>query len=464
MSRGGLLTTAVAFAAALGAGSPLARATTNEELLERVKKLEDQAVYVKDLEQEVQLLKRQLEVKEEAEASKGPPAQIGAGPDGFFLQSADKNFVIKFRGYTQLDGRFYMGPEENESGTPPDTFIFRRIRPIVEGTLFGWADFRIMPDFAGSSFTVQDAYTNLRPFGTAAQLQIGQYKAPFGLERLQSATALTFVERGLPTNLVPNRDLGFQLWGDLWNGMLTYQVAVMNGVTDGTSATSDNNDAKDILARVFAHPFVDTTIEPLQGLGIGVATSWGRETGTPASYRTSGQQVFYSWTSGTQLHDDRFRISPQGYWYWGPFGLFGEYVLSANDVERTVSGVKSTGRPDIDSWQIAASYVVTGENASYRGVTPREPFSVTNGTFGAFEVAARYDELSVDQEAFDRGFANINSSAKKAQGATLGVNWYLNRWLKFVVNYEHTWFEGGAPDGDDRDAEELVSTRFQLNY
>ena len=55
-------------------------------------------------------------------------------------------------------------------------------------------------------------------------------------------------------------------------------------------------------------------------------------------------------------------------------------------------------------------------------------------------------------------------SAKEAQGATLGVNWYLNRWLKFGVNYEHTWFDGGAPGGEDRDAEDLVSTRFQLNY
>ena len=67
----------------------------------------------------------------------------------------------------------------------------------------------------------------------------------------------------------------------------------------------------------------------------------------------------------------------------------------------------------------------------------------------------------VAQEAFDKGFANPNTSAKEAQGATLGVNWYLNRYLKFVVNYEHTWFDGGAPNGGNRDAEDLVSTRFQ---
>ena len=159
----------------------------------------------------------------------------------------------------------------------------------------------------------------------------------------------------------------------------------MNGVTDGGSADSDNNDGKDIIARVFAHPFVDTTVEPLQGLGIGVAATWGRETGTPANYKTSGQQTFFSWTNGTSLDDDRFRISPQAYWYWGPFGLFGEYVFTSTNVRRNAGGGRVVASPDAESWQLAASYVLTGENASYRGVTPREGFSPSNGSWGAFE-------------------------------------------------------------------------------
>ncbi|MGZ8717148.1 MAG: porin [Gaiellaceae bacterium] len=463
MSRRAGVRIAVALVAAWG-GTANAAEPTNAELLERIKKLEDQSVYVKDLEQEVQLLKRQLEVEEEAAASKGPAPVIGAGPDGFFLQSADKNFVIKLRGYTQLDSRFFLAESDEDPTNQNDTFIFRRVRPIVEGTVGGWADFRIMPDFANSQLVLQDAYTNLRPFGPIAQLQIGKYKSPFGLERLQSATALTFIERGLPTNLVPNRDLGFQLWGNVGEGLLTYQLAVMNGVTDGGSGESDNNDGKDIIARLFGHPFVNTTTLPLQGLGLGVAATWGRETGTPSNYRTSGQQTFFSWASGTQLDNDRFRISPQAYWYWGPFGLFGEYVFTSTDVTRTVAGGKVSAGPDADSWQLAASYVLTGENASYRGVTPRESFSPSKGTWGAFEVAARYDQLSIDEEVFEKGFANPSTSAREAQGATLGVNWYLNRFLKFGVNYEPSWFDGGAPDGGDRNAEDLVSTRFQLNY
>ena len=62
------------------------------------------------------------------------------------------------------------------------------MRPIVEGTLGDVVDFRIMPDFANSTLVLQDAYVNLRYF-PLANLQAGKFKAPFGLERLQSATA-----------------------------------------------------------------------------------------------------------------------------------------------------------------------------------------------------------------------------------------------------------------------------------
>ena len=452
-------------AGALGAlALPLAAyAATDDAILKRLQELEDKVQYMGDLEQEVALLKRRVEVKEEAEAGKGPAPLIGAGPDGFFLSSADRKWVLKLRGYYQADTRWYPSDGDRAS---VDNFLFRRIRPIFEGTLAEWIDFRVMPDFAGSNLVVQDAYANLRPFGPLVQLQGGKFKAPFGLERLQSATAMSFIERSLPTNLVPNRDIGFQLWGDWNGGFLTYQLAVMNGVTDGSSADNDTNDGKDIVARVFAKPFQDTTIEALQGLGVGMAMSWGHENGTPASYKTAGQQTFFSWNSGVALDSDRLRLSPQFNYYWGPFGLLGEYVVSKNTLGR------AGGREDdadIQSWQLTASWVLTGENASFNGVTPLSPFSPKGGGFGAFEVAARFGQLWVPDEVFDKGYATATSSARSASDAGIGVNWYVNRWLKFVVDYDRTWFDGGARgssgfDAADRETEHFVATRMQFSY
>lgn len=393
--RGGSRIGAGVLAAVLASSAPASAAPQDDAVLQRLKELEDKVQYMGDLEQELALLKRRVEVKEEAEAARGPQPQVGAGPDGFSLQSADRKWVLKLRGYTQADSRWYQGDEDN---TVSDAFVFRRVRPIFEGTLAEWIDFRIMPDFANSALVLQDAYTNLRPFGPLAQLQVGKFKAPFGLERLQSGTALTFIERGLPTNLAPNRDLGVQLWGDWRSGLLTYQLAVMNGVTDG-----DNNDAKDFVGRLFAKPF--------QNLGFGVALSYGRETGTPRNYVSAGQQTFYSWNSGVTLDEGRLRVTPQLYWSWGPAGLLGEFVRSDNTVQRGLVQEDI----EVQSWQLAGSYVLTGENASFNGVVPRAPSNPSGEGWGAFEVAGRYGKLQ--------------------------------------LNYARTWYEGGAAFGEDRDTE-----------
>jgi phosphate-selective porin OprO/OprP len=240
----------------------------------------------------------------------------------------------------------------------------------------------------------------------------------------------------------------------------------MNGVADGASGDSDVNDGKDLVARLFVKPFQDTTIEALQGLGIGVAGTWGPAGGTPANYRSVGQQTFFSWSNGVTLDQNRWRVSPQFNYYWGPFGLMGEYVVSNNTVGIT------RGREDdadVQSYQISTSWVLTGENASFNGVVPRSPFSPSGGGLGAFEVGARFGELWVPDEVFDKGYSNPFTSARKATQAGVGINWYLNRWLKTAVDYDRTWYDGGARgsagfDPADRETEHFFVTRMQFSY
>jgi phosphate-selective porin OprO/OprP len=444
-----------------------AAADTNAEVLERVQALEA----------ELGLLKRKLEVQEEVAAAKASEAPIiGSGKDGFFIRSQDKKYQLKLRAYTHFDGRFFDEGDDASSSTTDDTFFFRRVRLLFEGTLAEVVDFRVMPELGGNTgtsgsatFNLQDAYVNARYF-PAANLQLGKYKSPFGLERLQSATALTFVERGLPTQLVPNRDLGVMVHGALREGLFNYQLAYMDGVGDAGSWDNDENDGKDVVARVFLHPFQESPWPALQGLGYGVAVSWGREDGATPQYRTAGQQTFFRYRTNVggvtgndvELAEDRWRYSPQAYWYWGPFGLFGEYVSSTGFVETELAG--DSTRAENTSWQVAASWVLTGENASYRGVTPRAPFARDAPGWGAFEVAARYSTLEVDDDVFDDGFADPAASAQQADAWAVGVNWYLNRYLKFVVNYERTSFDGGAPDGGNRESEGVFLTRLQLSY
>jgi phosphate-selective porin OprO/OprP len=280
---------------------------------------------------------------------------------------------------------------------------------------------------------------------------------------------LLFVERGLPTNLVPNRDVGAQIHGDFFEGAFTYALGAFNGVPDGGSGDVDGGDSKEFAGRVFVQPFKTSSIEALQGLGIGLAGAYGDErgsAGSPAlpSLRTQGQRTFFSYRSdgtadGTTIANGiHSRFAPQGYYYCGPFGLLWEYVKSYQRVQRGTEH-KTLGN---DAWQVAVSYVLTGENASYRSVAPATSFDLTKGTWGAFEIAARYGELNVDKDAFPV-FADPNRSARTAESWGLGLNWYWNRNVKFQLNYEQTDFTGGGAQGE-RPKERALLSRFQLTF
>lgn len=418
------------------------------------------------LEREMALLKRKLEVQEEAATAKASTTPVvGAGPDGFFLRTPDQQFQLKLRAYTQLDGRWLADP--NEGGD--DTFLFRRVRLNFEGTLFQNIDFRVMPDFANSTLTLFDAYVNFKYF-PKAQLQAGKFKPPLGLERLQSATALMFIERAFPTLLVPSRDIGAMLWSELAEGLVTYQLGAFNGVRDGGTQDVDTDDGKDIVGRLFFHPFRPLGNEWLDGLGVGVAGSWGRiDEQSPTSFRTTASASnFFTYRAAVtgppaipavSGDGERVRWSPQAYWYAGPVGFMAEYVSSEQEMRR------GTDRDDLtnEAWQVALSYALTGENASYKGLIPAAPFAPGEGQWGAFEVAARYNEIEFDDDSFPI-YADPAVSANEASGFTVGLNWYLNRWIKIAVNFDRTSFDGGAAGGADRDTEETFLTRLQLSY
>ena len=59
------------------------------------------------------------------------------------------------------------------------------------------------------------------------------------------------------------------------------------------------------------------------------------------------------------------------------------------------------------------------------------------------------------------------TSASRATAYTLGVNWYLNKFVKFVADYEETWFKGGAGSGSvvtNRPIERVFDTRWQVAF
>ena len=507
------------------------------------KAAEAESPAVKQLDQKVKVIERKLEVdKEVAEAAKKTAPKFEVGSSGFKWSSADDAFQLRIRGYVQADGDFFMDDSHSASPNPVnqqccglgvDKFWIRRARLNVDGTLWKYADFRIAPDFAnGGTVSLFDAYTDLHYFPFAS-LTAGKQKGPVGLERLQSATALTFPERAYPTQLVPNRDIGIMLHGEFakpgystqyggphnFNDFITYQVGVFNGVADQQNPANSQTasfDHKDFEGRVFAHPFQHSGISPLEGFGVGLAGTYGspqyqtlynlvspgqntilsyQNTSTQSAITTPSGNVVSSTTTTTvaTANGDRTRITPQAYWYWGPFGLMGEWVNSTQELNglRTDSTlVPGSSRPVLTTrnnanvnqsntaWQVTASYVLTGEDNGFQMIKPRHPFDPFNGTWGAFQIVGRWHELDIDKDTFTNYgtasrpvylFSDPRTSVQHATTWGVGANWWLNTNIKIMADYEQTYFNGGATNATrtavfNRPDEKVFFTRFQVAF
>jgi phosphate-selective porin OprO/OprP len=155
----------------------------------------------------------------------------------------------------------------------------------------------------------------------------------------------------------------------------------------------------------------------------------------------------------------RARLAPQAYFYTGPLGIHAEYIQSWQEVSRIGA---ATAKLKHTAWQTTGSFFLTGEKNSFKSASPKKPFDPKAGTFGALELAARYSELSIDDATFPT-FATAASTPSKAKEWAVGLNWYLARAIKIVVDYEHTTFTGGAAIGD-REAESFIATRVQHSF
>jgi len=388
-----------------------------------------------------------------------PPPVLHPWNDGFWITN-DNGFKLRVGAILQYDGRFFV--DENDADKHVDQFAFRSTRLVLAGTLYDHFDIKFMPDFAGGKLVVQDAYFDVH-YTNVFKLRFGKTKVPFGLERLQEEFATTFTERGLPTLVAPNRDLGIVAFGELGQGTVTYQAGIFNGVGDGQSGDGDVSDDKEGAARVFVRPFAKGP-EVVKELGFGGAATYGEKHGHLASpdvgsFKTPGQTTFFQFKTGTTTSDTVFadgrhwRATAQGYWYTGPIGLLAEYVRSRQHI---VLGT-SHEIADVESWQVVGQWVITGDKATYKSVTPVHPFDPKKHQWGAVDVAARIGELRiVDEGTLDNGFADPNKSARRAWSAGVGTDWFLNRNIRFILDVDRTWYTRGFKPGDRPEETSLI--------
>ena len=386
-----------------------------------------------------------------------PAPTVSFSGNGLVFSSDDRSTFLRVHGFLQGDGRLFSSDQKDHS---PDILTFRRIRPTFDGSLFNFLDYTFIPDFGLNRPQVQEMWVEVKPF-SPAKLRVGKFKTPLGLEALRSDLDSSFAERSLASDLLPLREVGVQIGGAVLSKSLTYAVGYFNGTPDGSNGNFEWRQSNEAVARIFALPFTTTGWSFVKGLGIGLAGSFANEHGTLPSFKTVGQNTFFKYSSTAVADGAHHRLAPQAYYYYGPLGILSEYTISAQDMRnkheaRTISNT---------AWDVAGSFLITGEKNSYSGIRPKRTFEPNKGfrNLGAWELVVRYSQLRVDPAAFPL-FANSSTQPKQADEYGIGVNWYLNRYVKLMSAYEHTSFTMASRKATPLHGENVLMSRIQLAF
>jgi len=410
---------------------------------------------------------------EEPKADAPKPAPVAGWDDMFYLRSPDKRFSLRFTGQIQADYRDYF---DSGDVTDIDQFLIRRARFGLESVLFQNYEFRFLTDFGQAQTRLVDAFLNVK-YWEEAQFTAGKFKQPFSYEQLAQDRFTPFMERSLIDQLVPARDVGVMLQGqNLFSGMLDYALAGSNGEQNGDG---DTNGAKDITSRVAVRPFAWRKGGVLERLQVGAAVDVGNqfEPMAPQTLRTPANIPFFQFSRSAIADGRRSRWSPELIYFFGPFGFATQYFHMDQYLRPSAIGPASAIQVNVpfEGYYIQATWLVTGEDRiSYsNAISPKRPFNPHRNTFGpgAWEVVARVSRMAVGDVVFAPGAARLADPlavSNTATEMTLGFNWYLNKWVRMQLNYEHSWFGrpvrlGPGPGGLFRDHDSL-QTRLQFIF
>lgn len=295
------------------------------------------------------------------------------------------------------------------------------------------------------------SYTGIKPFGGKLAIEGGIMDTPYTLDEASSSNDIPFMERASPGIIATNIAAGDfrSTAGARWYNDTFWAGAYATGPAPGAihSASSVNPPGTTEQSGAFVRAAGQIVSGKDYSLHIGGDAQWliqpphnliaNTQTltlsdrpelrldpttlvSTGALAGVSGAQVYSAEAAGT----------------YGPLFFQGEYFWY--NVDRSaftpLSSVKFQGG------YAEAAYTLTGESraynpgsAAYGPIVPANPFSLSGGGWGAWEIAGRFSTIDLnDQLATANGVAGGRQTVY-----TLALNWYINRNVRLMFDYLH---------------------------
>ena len=400
--------------------------------------------------------------------------RITQGSDGAFrFETEDGDFNFRLGGRINADASFshdddFLDAAGNNIEANDGTEI-RRGRLKFEGTFYKDWFFKSEVDFADNDVSIKDMFMQYYGLGIA-RIRVGEQKQAFSRELQESANDLLFIERSVMNALnepTVDRALGVNFFahgssilglGQNWTGQV--------GIYGDTIAANKRNTFADegwgVSSRVTFAPIAEQS----SVIHIGVAGNY-REPNDADEVNDRPLVLATESTHMSNLNlvkaniagvDSIKMLGIEGHSLMGPFSLGGEYTHSWIDLKGGATSLNFNG------WYAETAWTLTGEPRNYsegvfHRVIPDRAFSFAKGGLGAWELAARYAEVDLNDSAFKGG---------QQSNLTIALNWYPNQILRFMAGYDKALKITDSPltnrDGSKADNLDTFMFRAQMAF
>jgi phosphate-selective porin OprO/OprP len=367
--------------------------------------------------------------------------------DGLNFETADGDFKMRLGGRLQVDFAFIAEDEDIKTtiGNQENGAEIRRARLGFAGTFLERYEFKLEFDFATGDAVLRDGYVGIQEIPVLGSLRVGHMKEPFGLEQLTSARFTTFLERGLPDAFAPSYNTGVGLGNTFFGDRATWAVGAFRDSDD--SGRSQDDGGYSFTGRLTGLPWANEANDRLLHLGIAYRAGDPLEDEVRFRSRPELNLADRYVDTGTFGADNDRRLGLEAAVVAGPFSVQGEYVHTVVDA--------AGGNPEFSGWYAYASAFLTGEHRAYLRskacfdrVKPKERFLDGKGGMGAWEIAARYSGIDLDDESIAGG---------ELHDITGGVNWYPTSNTRVMFNYIFA-------DLDEVGDSQTAAVRFQVDF